>query len=133
MAHSGVLQMPQPDEQVLGGHAVLAVGYDDASQRFIVRNSWGTDWGQAGYFTMPYAYLTDAWPGVRLLDDAHRHLSYAAWRAHRARQAQASHPTAQPRRPGQPVRSVRRNFGETAVLPDRRGPSSPPPCWPSPR
>ena len=58
MAHSGVLQMPQPDEQVLGGHAVLAAGYDDASQRFIVRNSWGTDWGQAGYFTMPYAYLT---------------------------------------------------------------------------
>jgi len=58
MAHSGVLQMPQPDEQVLGGHAGLAVGYDDASQRFIVRNSWGTDWGQAGYFTMPYAYLT---------------------------------------------------------------------------
>jgi len=58
MAQSGVMQMPQPDEQVLGGHAVLAVGYDDASQRFIVRNSWGTDWGQAGYFTMPYAYLT---------------------------------------------------------------------------
>jgi C1A family cysteine protease len=58
MAHSGVLQMPQPDEQVLGGHAVLAVGYDDASQRFIVRNSWGDTWGQAGYFTMPYAYLT---------------------------------------------------------------------------
>jgi C1A family cysteine protease len=50
--------MPQPDEQVLGGHAVLAVGYDDPSQRFIVRNSWGDAWGQAGYFTMPYAYLT---------------------------------------------------------------------------
>jgi C1A family cysteine protease len=37
---------------------VLAVGYDDASQTFLVRNSWGTGWGQAGYFTMPYAYLT---------------------------------------------------------------------------
>jgi len=37
---------------------VLAVGYDDASQRFLVRNSWGSGWGQAGYFTLPYAYLT---------------------------------------------------------------------------
>jgi C1A family cysteine protease len=52
--------MPSANEQVLGGHAVLAVGYDDASQRFIVRNSWGDVWGQAGYFTMPYAYLTDS-------------------------------------------------------------------------
>ena len=43
---------------MVGGHAVLAVGYDDASQAFIVRNSWGVGWGQEGYFTMPYAYLT---------------------------------------------------------------------------
>jgi C1A family cysteine protease len=49
--------MPASDEQVLGGHAVLAVGYDDASQRFLVRNSWGSAWGQNGYFTMPYTYL----------------------------------------------------------------------------
>ena len=46
-------------EQVLGGHAVLAVGYDDGQQRFIVRNSWGQNWGMKGYFTIPYAYLTD--------------------------------------------------------------------------
>ena len=58
VADSGVVPMPQPGEQVLGGHAVLAVGYDDSTQSFIIRNSWGTDWGQAGYFTMPYAYLT---------------------------------------------------------------------------
>jgi len=45
---------------VLGGHAVMAVGYDDSSQRFIVRNSWGKGWGLGGYFTLPYAYLTDA-------------------------------------------------------------------------
>ena len=43
----------------LGGHAVLAVGYDDKEQRFIVRNSWGSGWGMRGHFTMPYAYLTD--------------------------------------------------------------------------
>jgi C1A family cysteine protease len=59
VAQTGVVPMPQPGESILGGHAVLAVGYDDASQRFIVRNSWGKDWGDAGYFTMPYAYLTE--------------------------------------------------------------------------
>ena len=49
--------MPGPDERTLGGHAVCAVGYDDQEQRFIVRNSWGSGWGLAGYFKMPYAYL----------------------------------------------------------------------------
>ena len=37
----------------------VAVGYDNANKRFIVRNSWGPKWGQKGYFTMPYAYLLD--------------------------------------------------------------------------
>jgi C1A family cysteine protease len=59
VAQTGVVPMPQPAEQVLGGHAVQAVGYDDAQQRFIVRNSWGTGWGIQGYCTMPYLYLTD--------------------------------------------------------------------------
>ncbi|HZP87277.1 MAG TPA: C1 family peptidase [Burkholderiales bacterium] len=59
VAKTGVVPMPSPSEQVLGGHAVMAVGYDDSEQRFVVRNSWGTSWGVQGYFTMPYAYLTD--------------------------------------------------------------------------
>jgi C1A family cysteine protease len=59
VARTGVVPMPAAAEKVLGGHAVLAVGYDDAAQRFIVRNSWGRRWGIAGYFTMPYAYLAD--------------------------------------------------------------------------
>lgn len=46
---------PKTSEQVVGGHAVLIVGWDDASKRFIVRNSWGTGWGERGYFTMPYS------------------------------------------------------------------------------
>ena len=58
VAKSGVVPMPAPSETLLGGHAVLAVGYDDAMQRFIVRNSWGPKWGMRGYFTMPYGYLT---------------------------------------------------------------------------
>lgn len=60
VAASGVVPMPGRNESVLGGHAVLVVGYDDPSQRFIVRNSWGTGWGQAGYFTIPMSYLTNS-------------------------------------------------------------------------
>ncbi len=59
VAQTGIVNLPQKKEKVLGGHAVMAAGYDDASQRFIVRNSWGINWGQSGYFTMPYAYLTN--------------------------------------------------------------------------
>jgi C1A family cysteine protease len=57
VAKTGVVNLPAPKEKSLGGHAVLAVGYNDATKRFIVRNSWGTDWGLQGYFTMPYDYL----------------------------------------------------------------------------
>jgi C1A family cysteine protease len=56
---TGNVPMPSTDEQVVGGHAVLAVGYDDATRRFTVRNSWGKDWGKGGYFFMPYSYLLD--------------------------------------------------------------------------
>jgi len=59
VAKSGHVPMPEPKEKQLGGHAVLAVGYDDSAKVFIVRNSWGPTWGMAGYFTMPMAYLLD--------------------------------------------------------------------------
>lgn len=74
VAKSGVMPMPAASEKVLGGHPVVAAGYDDKSQRFIVRNSWGSKWGQKGYFTMPYAYITesnladDFWT-IRLVED----------------------------------------------------------------
>jgi C1A family cysteine protease len=60
VAQSGHCPMPGATEQVLGGHAVMAVGYDDANGWFIVRNSWGDGWGMQGYFTLPYAYLLDS-------------------------------------------------------------------------
>jgi len=59
VAQSGVVPMPWPNEEALGGHACVIVGHDDPMQRFIARNSWGTGWGQAGYFTIPYAYVMD--------------------------------------------------------------------------
>lgn len=54
-----VMPLPAAHERPVGGHAVLAVGYDDAKQCFIFRNSWGTGYGAKGYFYMPYAYLTN--------------------------------------------------------------------------
>lgn len=59
VAQTGLMPMPLPNETLLGGHAVCAVGYDDATERIKVRNSWGTEWGVNGYFFMPYKYITD--------------------------------------------------------------------------
>src|SRR5205085_12510207 len=59
VAQTGEVPLPPRGEQLIGGHAVVAVGYDDSIQRFIVRNSWGSGWGIKGYCTMPYGYLTD--------------------------------------------------------------------------
>lgn len=57
VAKTGILNMPGKTEKTVGGHAVMAAGYDDSKKRFIVRNSWGTSWGLKGYFTIPYDYL----------------------------------------------------------------------------
>lgn len=59
-AQTGVIPLPNTaTEQCLGGHATMYVGFNDTYQTFIGRNSWGTDWGAAGYFYIPYAYLTN--------------------------------------------------------------------------
>ena len=74
VAKTGILNMPGTKESVLGGHAVLAAGYDDPSRRFIVRNSWSDKWGIKGYFTMPFDYLLaqnlsdDFWT-IRLVEE----------------------------------------------------------------
>lgn len=54
---TGEVSMPRNRDRLLGGHAMLAVGYHDATERFIVRNSWGRRWGLGGYCTIPYAFV----------------------------------------------------------------------------
>ena len=57
---SGDLPEPRASDRVEGGHDVLIVGYSNASQRFLFRNSWGTSWGKAGYGTIPYSVALDS-------------------------------------------------------------------------
>lgn len=54
---TGIADMPKKGERMIGGHAVMGVGYDQSDKRFLVRNSWGKGWGMDGYFTMPFEYL----------------------------------------------------------------------------
>lgn len=75
VARDGLMPMPRQTEELLGGHAVHVIGYDDSVRcphtqfpgAFEVQNSWGKDWGQGGRFWMPYEfaadsdYLWDAW------------------------------------------------------------------------
>jgi C1A family cysteine protease len=54
--------MPTPDtqhERFMGGHAVMAVGYDDHKKAVLVRNSWGPAWGIKGHFWVPYKLITN--------------------------------------------------------------------------
>jgi C1A family cysteine protease len=55
-ATTGIVTMPTG--KLLGGHAVMCVGYDDTKKLFKVMNSWGDSWGDHGYFYLPYAYVT---------------------------------------------------------------------------
>jgi len=59
VAKTGIVPMPAKNEKLLGGHAILIVGYDETNMRFIVRNSWGTSWGDNGHFYLPFDYLTN--------------------------------------------------------------------------
>jgi len=60
VARTGIAKMPKDNERMIGGHAVLAVGYDDEKEALLVRNSWGSAWGQKGYFYLPYGYITNS-------------------------------------------------------------------------
>jgi C1A family cysteine protease len=59
VAKTGRVPLPKPAERMVGGHAVTVIGYDDRARRFHLANSWGEAWGDRGFFTLPYAYLTN--------------------------------------------------------------------------
>jgi len=69
-ATTGKIPYPTPGEKINGGHAIMAVGYDDnmkilntntgaveTTGAILIRNSWGTGWGEAGYGWLPYEYV----------------------------------------------------------------------------
>lgn len=69
-AKTGKIPYPTSGEKILGGHAVVAIGYDDKMKikntnpgavetggALLIRNSWGTGWGDAGYGWLPYEYV----------------------------------------------------------------------------
>ena len=56
---AGNINYPSQYDYMIGGHAVLLVGYDDATGRFKFRNSWGPSWGTGGYGTIPYGYISN--------------------------------------------------------------------------
>ena len=56
---TGMVPMPSKEEKMKGGHACVLCGFSDDKQCFIVRNSWGENWGDGGYFLLPYNYATN--------------------------------------------------------------------------
>merc|ERR1711976_926971 len=58
-SNGGWMPMPQVGEKIIGGHCVCIVGYDDACQVLVARNSWGSSFGDHGFFYMPYDFVTN--------------------------------------------------------------------------
>lgn len=63
------LPLPTPEEEILGGHCVVAIGWDFSLKKFPVnvyeiRNSWGPDWGDAGHFWMDARWLNEPTLGL---------------------------------------------------------------------
>ncbi len=59
-AKTGIIPMPNPQtERLLGGHALVCIGYDDDKQHFILLNSWGREWGQNGYGFISYEFIAN--------------------------------------------------------------------------
>jgi C1A family cysteine protease len=58
ISNNAMIPYPKPGDYVEGGHAIMAVGYDETKKCFIIRNSWGTEWGDKGYGYLPFSYIS---------------------------------------------------------------------------
>ncbi len=71
--NTGLIPMPKRNEELLGGHAICIVGFDDARQVFKFKNSWGAKWADKGYGYLQYEYLKrychDAWSATDLIEN----------------------------------------------------------------
>ena len=56
---NGVVPYPANPDEIYGGHALCVIGYDDSKQRVMFKNSWGEEWGNYGYGSVPYQYIND--------------------------------------------------------------------------
>jgi len=59
VAKTGIVSLPENDERMLGGHAIVLIGYDEEKRLFTFRNSWGENWGDKGYGYLPFEYVCD--------------------------------------------------------------------------
>jgi C1A family cysteine protease len=70
---TGKIPMPDKKDEMVGGHAICIVGYDDKKKLFKFKNSWGNAWGAKGYGFLPYEYMkkysADCWSAKDLLAD----------------------------------------------------------------
>lgn len=70
---SGFIPMPKRNEELMGGHAICIVGYDDKLKIFKFKNSWGAAWADQGYGYLPYAYMekysSDTWSATDLIEN----------------------------------------------------------------
>ena len=55
--NTGRVPVPTATDEIGGGHAVLCVDYSDIDQTYTILNSWGHEWGDHGYFYLPYEYM----------------------------------------------------------------------------
>jgi len=55
----GVVPYPANPDQIYGGHAICAVGYNNTTKMIKFKNIWGKNWGENGYGYLPYEYIDD--------------------------------------------------------------------------
>ncbi len=108
---SGVIPYPSQTDSVVGGHAVLAVGYTDS--HVLIRNSWGTDWGDRGHGYLPWSYFdrarplaTDCWALLNAAWLPDGDISEVRSRKTRAARRPARPATVQVRRGNDPARRL---------------------------